>query len=467
MIKFIPLGGADEIGASCFYLDIDGTGILLDCGMHPRKKGIEALPNFDILSELPLDYVLISHAHQDHIGSLPFLVQQFPHVIIYSTEQTKEIASITLHNAANILLQNSSDDNTSVPTGKIRIYTHEEIDLLVRSIIGINYNLTLSIEGLRHNNSQPIKITFIDAGHILGSASILIEYHEEKILYSGDININEQTIMIGADLENINHTSLQRQISTLILESTYGSTDSNKLGTWESETKRFVKSANRILQEGGSILIPVFALGKTQEMLALIFNLMKSGLLIKTNIYTGGIGREISRIYDNNRYVIRRKNSNLKLKEIPQLNLLEIEDYNEFRKNPGIVLASSGMMLEGTTSYKLLDFWLEQKNFAIFGVGYMDPDTPGYRIINSSKGQQIQLNDFSSPKLIHCEIQKFHFPSHSKREDLLQIARMIHPQRLILVHGEPTSKEWVGFHILNENNKINVYSAENNKEIRF
>jgi Cft2 family RNA processing exonuclease len=146
MIRFIPLGGADEIGAGSFYLNISGTGILLDCGIHPRNKGIEALPKFELLENEPLDFVIISHAHQDHIGALPFLIQRIPHAIIYSTPQTKEIAELTLHNAANILYvgQNSPDE--------LKIYTHEEIDLLVRSIRTAAYTETISLKGLRHNS---------------------------------------------------------------------------------------------------------------------------------------------------------------------------------------------------------------------------------------------------------------------------------------------------------------------------
>ncbi|MFA7229472.1 MAG: MBL fold metallo-hydrolase, partial [Melioribacteraceae bacterium] len=342
MIKFLPLGGADDIGASCFYLNISGTGILLDCGIHPRKKGADSLPRFELLKDLPLDFVFISHAHQDHLGSLPFLIQQFPHVIIYSTAQTKEIAELTLHNAANILKHNQSTGD------ELRNYTHEEIDLLVRSIRTGDYNETFKLEGMRHNSTVPVEITFIDAGHILGAASILIEHEEKKIFYTGDINLSDQTIMTGADISGIG------KVDTLIMESTYAATDSAGLGSWISEQKRFTKSANLILQRGGSVLIPVFSLGKTQELLAAIHLLMKKGSLTETNIYTGGIGREISSLYDRNRYIVRRKNKELEFKEIPQINLFEIEEYDFFRKNPGIVLASSGMMLEGTTSFKLL-----------------------------------------------------------------------------------------------------------------
>ncbi len=450
MIKFLPLGGADEIGASCFYLNISGTGILLDCGIDPKKEGVDGIPNFDQLSDLPLDFVFITHAHQDHIGSLPFLIQKFPHVIIYSTPQTKEIADITLHNAANILLENQTLENG------MKIYTHEEIDLLVKSIRELEYDTFLPVKGLRHEGSEEIKILFKDAGHILGSAGILIEHSNHKIFYTGDINLTDQSVMIHADLKLVN------KIDTLILETTYGATDSSKLGTWESELKRFAKSVNNILHKGGSVLIPVFALGKTQEMLASIHNLIQKRILTDTHIYTGGIGRDISKVYDANRYLTRRKTSELELKEIPQINLLEIQDYNEFKKNPGIVLASSGMMLQGTTSFKLLNYWLQQEHFAIYGVGYMDPQTPGYRIINSGKGDEIIVTEFGQPQKVKCNIDRFYFPSHSKREDLIKIVTVVKPSRVILVHGEPAAKNWVGQKILESAKHIKVNSAANN-----
>ena len=103
MIKFLPLGGAQEIGASCFYLNIDDTGIILDAGLHPRERGINALPDFDLIKNENVDAVLISHAHQDHIAALPFLIRNHPYLQIFCTTQTLEIAEKTLHNSSRIL----------------------------------------------------------------------------------------------------------------------------------------------------------------------------------------------------------------------------------------------------------------------------------------------------------------------------------------------------------------------------
>lgn len=453
MIKFIPLSGANEVGASCFYLNIEGTGILLDCGTNPRKKGEGSLPNFSLLKTEPLDFVLISHAHQDHIGALPFLVQEFPHAIIYSTYQTKEIADITLHNAANILAQENIEQS------ELRNYTHEEIDFLVKSIRDVNYNQQFEIEGLQHHSSEKIRITFVDAGHILGSSSIIIEIGNEKIIYTGDINLSNQSLMIGAALENF------KKATTLILETTYGATDSNKLGSWESEAKRLAKHANKILHNGGSILIPVFALGKTQEILSTLFSLMNKKVLTETLIYTGGVSKEISNVYDRNRFVVNYSQKDLVLRNIPQINFNEIDDLNYFRKNPGIVLASSGMILPGTPSYKFSKYWLNQKTFAIFIVGYVDEESPGYKISSSKKGDEIIFDD--NIQKVHCDIERFYFPSHAKREELLRIVDKSNPEKIILVHGEEEAQNWIGEKILSKHKSIKLYSAENGKSIEI
>ena len=453
MIKFLPLGGANDIGANSYYLELDGTGILLDCGIHPRRNGIEALPLFDELKDRPLDYVFISHSHQDHIGSLPYLIQKYPYVIIYSTPQTKEIASITLHNTANILAQYESGST------ELRIYTHEEIDLLVRSIRDVNYDEEIHITGLRHSTSEIVKIRFVNAGHILGSAGIFITYNEKKIFFSGDINLSDQTIMSGAGLNNI------RNLDVLILETTYGSTDSKLLGTWKSEKERFAKAANKILLEGGSVLIPVFALGKTQEILATVADLIKKRKLIDTNIYTGGVSRHISNVYDKNRYKVERLVPDFELNAVNQLNFYDVTDMNEFKKNPGIVLASSGMMIKGTVSYKLLSYWLQMENFAVFGVGYMDEDTPGFKVMNSQPGDNIQLIDSDVPQRILCKVEKFYFSAHSKREDLLKIVNMTKPKRVILIHGDLASHDWLGHNILKNFSHIKLHSAEAVKNI--
>jgi Cft2 family RNA processing exonuclease len=153
------------------------------------------------------------------------------------------------------------------------------------------------------------------------------------------------------------------------------------------------------------------------------------------------------------------------LKEIPQISLYEIEDFNFFKKNPGIVLASSGMMLEGTISFKLMNYWLALESFGIFGVGYMDKDTPGYKVLSSKQGDKIILTEFGIPYKVKCKIDRFYFPSHSKREELVEIVRSTNAQRVILVHGDNQAKDWLGNNILNKFKDIKLHSAETGKQI--
>ena len=250
MIKFIPLGGAGEIGANCYYLNIEGTGILLDCGMHPQKKGLDALPNFDLIEDLSVDFVLISHAHMDHISSLPYLVQRHPYIRVISTPQTRAIAELTLHNSVSILKEQLGEDD------EIKIYTHEEIDLLIQSIEYSSYGEKFELLG--YNGSITLKVSFHDAGHILGSAGILIDTGREKLFYTGDIKLSSQSLIDKAKLPKTN-------VDILLLETTYGSTDTGSLLSWYMEAKRFASEANNIIGNGGSILIPVFSLGKHQK----------------------------------------------------------------------------------------------------------------------------------------------------------------------------------------------------------
>jgi Cft2 family RNA processing exonuclease len=451
MIEFLPLGGAGEIGANCYYLNINNIGIILDCGMHPQKIGLDSIPKFELLDSKPTDYILISHAHQDHLNALPFLIKKFPHLKIFTTPQTRAVAELTLHNAISIL-------KIQVDESEFEIYSRDEVDLLIKSINYKSYNEKFILNSL--NSDQEIEVEFFNAGHIIGSAGIMLRFDRRKIFFTGDINLSSQTLLSGANLP-------LEQIDILITETTYGTTDSSGLNNWQKEVERFSSSINKVINNGGSVLIPVFALGKLQEMLATIWLQMQRNKITSVDIYTGGIGNKINRIYDYNRYVVKRNEIELMLAEIPRKNLNELMDFDELFKFPSIVLASSGMMVESTNSFMLAKRWLQNKDSAIFTVGYMDPSTPGSIISKARRGDKIQLTERGKKVEVKCEIKNFRFSAHSKREELLLLVEKLNPEKAVLIHGDKEAINWMGASILKQYPGKKVYAAENFKEIMF
>ena len=123
------------------------------------------------------------------------------------------------------------------------------------------------------------------------------------------------------------------------------------------------------------------------------------------------------------------------------------------------------MMLEGTVSFKLMNYWLTMESFGIFGVGYMDKETPGYKVLSAKQGDKIKLTEFGAPYKVRCKIERFYFPSHSKREELLTIVRHTKAKKVILVHGDTRSKDWLGYNILNKFKDVRLHSAETGKQI--
>jgi Cft2 family RNA processing exonuclease len=453
MITYLSLGGADEIGANCHYLNVNGTGIILDCGMHPKKVGLEALPRFGLLEDKPVDYVLISHAHQDHLNGLPFLIKKFPHLKIITTPQTRAIAELTLRSAISILKSQITEES-------FNIYSHEEVDLLIKSMAYKSYKEEFDVTGLYSTKSTNITGEFFDAGHILGSAGIMITAGDTKVFYTGDINLSSQTILKGAMLP-------PSKVNTLILECTYGAKDSSLLNFWEIEVDIFVSSLNKVINKGGSVLVPVFSLGKLQEMLATVHLQMLKGKLTNVDIYTAGIGKKINRVYDYNRFNVNRTETELILHDVMQKDLYNLNSSEELFKYPAIVLASSGMMVESTLSFKLAKSWLKQKQSAIFTVGYMDDESPGYKVANARRGDKIKLKDSDKEIEVKCEVKNFNFSAHSKRDELLDIVRELNPVNVVLVHGDVEAIDWMGASIIKMKRGVKVYSTHIGKELSF
>jgi Cft2 family RNA processing exonuclease len=170
-LKFINLTRRTEIGANSYYIEGDGYRLVLDCGMHPKYEGEEALPNFKALGDRRLQGIIISHSHQDHIGTLPLLMRRQPQAHVFMTDATAEIGATLLHNSVNVMTRQREELGTTL----YPLFTHRETDRASArwESCPLRQAFTLTGERARPGDSQ-LTFEFFDAGHVLGSAGVLL-----------------------------------------------------------------------------------------------------------------------------------------------------------------------------------------------------------------------------------------------------------------------------------------------------
>lgn len=425
-INFNVLGGGNEIGANSYLITINETNIVLDSGLHPRQKGSLAFPNYESIKTLNIEHLIISHAHTDHIASLPYFLKFFPYAKIYSTKPTLSLAEIMLSNSTRILRE---EFELEFDKSMISNYKEETLDIIPMIMKRYDYNEEIFL-------SENISFQFFDAGHILGSASVLINAGGKKIFYTGDINLRNQSLIPKAELP-------RHKADILITESTNCAAENYP--DYKEETTRLASFINRVINKGGSVLIPSFALGKSQELLMRIYNLMKKNIIPHVTIYYSPMSKAINDVYDEYNYSINRIKKGFKLSEI-DFTLLKREDYHkgDFYKHPSIIIATSGMMMPRTASYTIAKQFLPRRNFGIAVCGYCDPDTPGYLIKNAKYNELLYLNNFEGPIDVKCEIGNFRFSSHSRKEEIESIIETLDPDTIIIVHGDENAINSLG-----------------------
>ncbi len=423
-VELTMLGGAEEIGANSCYLNIDGQGIIVDAGLHPQLRDINAFPDLSAVGEGKTDALLITHAHGDHMGGLPYMMRRWPHLRTYMTRATRDISDVMLNNTSKLL---KSDVTSWFIKDALEYYHSEMISHLRHAFLPVDYNVPVELTPAPHR----VQATYYWSGHILGSASIAIECEGFRILHTGDIQFQNQSIVSKARVPTTH-------ADVLIIEATNGA--STFEGDVKSEAKRLASFINRVSNRNGSVLIPAFALGKTQELLGTLNSLMRSGAIPHLPIYTGGMGVEINKIYDQHCYTESMKVPGFEVSDIPQERIRFNTLFNApYLKHPSIVLASSGMMNKGTTSFALSNLWLTKPHFGIAFVGYQDPTAPGHDILHSVPGKPFNLAGRSVTRT--CEIERLRFSAHSTLEDLAVFASEVKPNTVVIVHGSPHACE--------------------------
>ena len=454
-IKFTPIGTTNEIGDACFLLNLNGSTVLLDAGLHPRKEGLDSMPDYRSVRDQDIDAIFVSHCHLDHLGSLPAALSYFPQASVLMSEASATLAPIMLQHTAGVMNRQHRDENGPMP-----LYTRDDIDLISYVFQGIRPEHdfpVFNLEKWKHD----LTVRFYDAGHILGASGIWLESKDGTVFYTGDTCAHDQEIIPGAVYP-------EKPVDVLILEATLGADPTAEEKSRQREEKRFSKAIYDVIDKQGSVLIPAFSLGRTQEMLAQLHRMREQSLIPDVEIYTAGFGEVISKFYDRTLRYTRRCNPEMRLEnlDIRPLPPRDIRQGPHLQK-PSIILVSSGMMAPHTMSYRLAEVMLTDPRHGIFFVGYIAPDMPGYQVQLAKQGQTIQLTPTSPELQVQCRIEKFHFSAHSNRQQLLNIVEKLRPKRVILVHGERGAAGWLRETIKMQFPKTDVTIAQQGITIEY
>lgn len=417
------------IGANSYLLETGSARVVLDAGMHPKHEGMDATPHFEFLEDGSVDSIVISHSHLDHVGTLPVFLRNQSQARIFLSPETAELGGALLHNSVNVMQSKRIEHGiTDYP-----LFEHRELDGIKESFEtrGIEKPFDLDPAGT-------MRATFHDAGHILGSVGVTIEAEGKRVMYTGDVNFEHSTLQKGAVFP-------EESVDALIVETTRGEQARDPEYDRRNEEDTLAEAIDNVLARGGSVLIPVFAMGKTQEVLGMLHRFKEEGLVPRrTPVYIGGLSTKMTHIYDR-----FSRDSRRHLPGFRFLKDMEIQGNGKKRKGPipflpGCIYAlSSGMMSEKTVSNNFArQGLLENKKHGLFFVGYADGETPGGKIRAAEAGDMVELDPAFPSVPLNCEMRVFDFSGHSTRDAIADYIERVKPKKAILVHGDDGAVEW-------------------------
>jgi len=429
-VKVIALGGFKQVGRSCLLVQTKNSKILIDCGISPEPGvlGIEeAEKAFPYLNSLgfpleEIDAVVVSHAHMDHIGFIPYLFAYGYDGPVYATPPTKELAALLLLDYINVVEK----------SGHKPPYSSKDVKKMLTHFITREYGEVTDI-------TNEIKLTFHNAGHILGSAMVHLHIGEglHNLVYTGDIKYGFSRLFETAE------TKFPR-IDSLFIESTYGGKQDIMPKRHEAEI-RLMRRIKETIESGGSVLIPLFSVGRSQEMMVVIDEYIKNkNYEFNAPVYLDGMILEASAIHtiypEYLKEGLQRKVLNNRSPfENPIFEIVK-KDKKEIVENGSSVILASGGMLNGGTSLEYLKLMAENpKNLLVF-VGYNSPTSLGRKIQNGTREVAL-LDDEGKLKKYNLNMQVETiegFSGHSDRVQLLNFVQNLQPKpkKIFVMHGE-------------------------------
>jgi metallo-beta-lactamase family protein len=429
-------GAAQTVTGSQHLVSVNGKKILLDCGLYQgrRKEAIEINKDFKFIAA-EVDFLLLSHAHIDHSGNIPHLVKSGFAGPIYATGATVDLCQILLRDSAHL---QEMDLKWLNKRRKLKgeslikpLYSLEDVEKAMKQFVGIQYDHSFDI-------AQGISVTFRDAGHILGSAGILLEMKENgrkiRLAFSGDIGHKDMPI--------IHDPNLLHDLDILIMESTYG----NRIHqSSEDAAENLAQTVRNVAERGGKIIIPAFAVGRTQRITYMLHKLYDQNRIPDIPIFIDSpmacnatevfrlhpecFDRETNRLFmqdSDDPFGFGRLTYVREAKKSKELNSLHI---------PHIIISASGMAEGGRILHHLRNNIANPNNLVLF-VGYAAAHTLARRLMDGDESVKI----FGEEHQVRAEIKTLaDFSAHADQNELINYLKFQTPEKLkniFLVHGE-------------------------------
>ncbi|XP_071796062.1 cleavage and polyadenylation specificity factor subunit 3-like [Asterias amurensis] len=405
-----PLGAGQEVGRSCIMLEFKGKKIMLDCGIHPGREGLDSLPFFDMIDPEEIDLLLISHFHLDHCGALPFFLKKTKFQgRIFMTHATKAIYRWLLSDYVKV---------SNISAEKM-LYTDNDLQNSMDRIETINFHQEIEASG--------VKFWCYNAGHVLGAAMFMIEIAGVKILYTGDFSRQEDRHLMAAEIPNI-------KPDILITESTYGTHIHEKRDEREA---RFTGTIHDIVNRGGRCLIPVFALGRAQELLLILDEYWANHPELHDIpvYYASSLAKKCMSVYQTYINAMNEKirqqiaiSNPFVFKHIS--NLRGMDHFDDV--GPSVVMASPGMMQSGL-SRELFETWCTERKNGLIIAGYCVEGTMAKTVMQSPE-EITTMNGLKIP--LKMSVDYISFSAHTDYEQTSEFIRALKPPHIVLVHGE-------------------------------
>ncbi|XP_043653150.1 integrator complex subunit 11 [Drosophila teissieri] len=437
-IKITPLGAGQDVGRSCLLLSMGGKNIMLDCGMHMGYNDERRFPDFSyIVPEGPItshiDCVIISHFHLDHCGALPYMSEIVGYTgPIYMTHPTKAIAPILLEDMRKVAVERKGESN---------FFTTQMIKDCMKKVIPVTLHQSMMVD-------TDLEIKAYYAGHVLGAAMFWIKVGSQSVVYTGDYNMTPDRHLGAAWIDKC-------RPDLLISESTYATTIRDSKRCRERD---FLKKVHECVAKGGKVLIPVFALGRAQELCILLETYWER-MNLKYPIYFAlGLTEKANTYY---KMFITWTNQKIR-KTFVHRNMFDFKHIKPFDKayidNPGamVVFATPGMLHAGL-SLQIFKKWAPNENNMVIMPGYCVQGTVGNKILGGAKKVEFENRQVVEVKMA---VEYMSFSAHADAKGIMQLIQNCEPKNVMLVHGEAEKMKFLRSKIKDEFN-LETYMPAN------